>query len=363
MLLILSLCSYIFLGLLLRGNVREMPAGDESWEPSVSVIISARNEEASLPACLASLVSLDYPEDKLEIVVVNDASTDHTAQIIDSFQRAHPTLQRIDLAFDEKEKAGKAGALLKGIDKSSGEILFFTDADCLVSRDWIREMLKGFRPEIGVVGGFTLIGQAQSLFAQMQALDWHFLLTIASAASHLNKPISWVGNNLALRRSAYEQTGGYRRLSDSFVEDFALIHAIDRQTHWRCRFYASPKSIVRTLPAQTVARLYAQRKRWSTGIVDARPFCWWIMITVWALHVSLLVSLFCSAALAIVTLLIKCGVDIFLFRASGVLLGESRSASKVIIYEPYYILSSLLLPISMLFDRRVTWKGAKIKNA
>ncbi|MBN1558817.1 glycosyltransferase [candidate division KSB1 bacterium] len=362
-LLLLSVCCYTLLGLLLSRNIQAMPAACDAWAPTVSVIIAARNEEASLRSCLGSLAQLDYPEDKLEIIVVNDASTDKSAQIIDSFQNVCSNMQHIQLAPDEKEKAGKAGALLIGIEKSVGEIIFFTDADCQVSRDWIRDMLNGFGQDVGVVGGFTLLTRGDTVLARMQALDWHFLLSIASAASHLNKPISWVGNNLAVRRSAYVEMGGYRRLGDSFVEDFALINAIEKQTRWQCRFYASPKSIVRTFPARTIAELYAQRKRWSTGIAGARPFGWWVMTTAFVSHLSLVISLALSPTLAIIMLLVKSSVDILILRRSSKLLDESLRSSHVIAFEIYYILSSLLLPIAMIFDHRVAWKGAECKHA
>ena len=305
-LLFLSLCSYIFLGLLLRGNIASVPRTTSNWQPYVSVIIAARNEEKYLANCLASLQNLDYPLKKLEIVVVNDASTDQTADIIARFSNRLKHLKTVMLKQGEKEKPAKAGALLAGIDESQGEILIFTDADCRVPATWIRDLLAGFRDNVGIVGGYTLLfPSCKNLFERLQALDWHYLLSIAGAASQLNKPITWVGNNMAVRRSAYEQVGGYRAIRDSLVEDFALIDAIEKQTEWQCRFYASPYSIVRTHPATSWRRLYEQRKRWSLGIVGARPFGWWIMTSGFLLHFFILLSFVFCPACALVTLSIK----------------------------------------------------------
>ncbi|MBN1482974.1 glycosyltransferase [candidate division KSB1 bacterium] len=359
-LLLLALGSYIFLGLLLRGNIAPVPAFEQQWLPSVSVIVAAKNEEAYLRECLSALGQLDYPEEKLEIIIVNDASTDRSAEIIETFQQNISTLIHIRLAEGEKPKQGKAGALLIGIEKSHGEILFITDADCIVPPTWIREVLLGFREHIGVVGGFTLLIQPANLWQKIQAYDWRFLLSIAAAASQLNKPISWVGNNLAVRRSTYEQVGGYQNLDAGFVEDFVLIDVIERETAWQCRFFASPNSIVRTHAADTVSQLIAQRKRWGIAISAARPFGWWIMLTGFASHFLILISLFVAPLWGAIALLAKCSVDFLIFTQSKSALQEPFNTSGFLLYEIYAIFHSILLPLLLLVDRRILWKGEQL---
>lgn len=362
-LLLLTIASYTFLGLLLRGNVNPTPVAEKNWLPTVSVVVAAKNEEAHLGECLVSLANLDYPADRLEIIIVNDASTDKSAEIIEAFEHDISMLKHIHLAKGEKTKQGKAGALLAGIEKSRGEILFITDADCVVPHTWIRDLLGGFHERVGVVGGFTLVKQPTSLWQKVQAYDWRFLLSVAAAASQLNKPISWVGNNLAVRRSTYEQVGGYQNLEAGFVEDFMLINVIEKETAWQCRFYASAKSAVRTNAADSLHQLISQRKRWGMAISAARPFGWWIMLTGFAGHFMILFALLVAPLWSALAFIAKCGVDYLIFVQSRSVLREPFKTADFILYEIYALFHSLLLPLLMLFGGRISWKGEYFKSS
>ena len=112
--------------------------------PKVSIIVIAYNEEKMLPLCLDSLMELDYPEDKLETILVDNNSTDRTKDII----RKYP----VKYVFEHKRTRGAARN--KGIKASSGEFIAFTDADCIVDRNWIRRLVQGFDSDnIGGCGG------------------------------------------------------------------------------------------------------------------------------------------------------------------------------------------------------------------
>ena len=80
-LLFVVLFLYVFFGLLLLGNLITFPRSKKKYEPTVSVIVAVRNEEAHLKACMKSLIQLDYPQEKLDIVLVDDASTDETVAL------------------------------------------------------------------------------------------------------------------------------------------------------------------------------------------------------------------------------------------------------------------------------------------
>ncbi len=159
----------------------------ERYEPSVSVIVAARNEEEHIGDCVASLLQLDYPPAKLEIIIVNDNSTDQTANRISSFLGKSPSLKMLTVVPGTGTMRGKANALAQGIHQSSGEILLFTDADCIVPRQWVRTTVQYFTDDVGVVGGFTLL-TANRIFEGIQSLDWIFLFSLASSMAGLNRP-------------------------------------------------------------------------------------------------------------------------------------------------------------------------------
>ena len=122
--------------------------------PRVSVIVPARNEEENLEACIRSLVEVDYPAERLQIIVVDDRSEDGTAEILDQMAAEFPMLRALHRSDSEVDPnlRGKPGALQYGIEHSDGELLLMTDADCIVSPGWVRGMVNQFEdPEVGLV--------------------------------------------------------------------------------------------------------------------------------------------------------------------------------------------------------------------
>lgn len=331
-------------------------AGD--WQPSVSVIVAARNEERLLPACLQALADLDYLPPKLEIILVNDASTDATGRLMREVCAKDPRFKLVELAPGEKRKIGKAGALLAGIERSRGEVICITDADCRPSPSWVRGLTSMFTPQTAVAGGFTVLEPSRGAIQAVQALDWLFLQSAASTSASYNLPISWFGNNLAFRRQAYEQVGGYEGIRDSLVEDFALINAVRRQTAWRFAFYPSPASMVRSVPAATLADLYRQRRRWSTGVSQTPPFGSLLMIAAAAAHLTLLIGLL-TTPWAFAALAAKTALDGLMIGRAAKRLHVCAPMSYLLLFEVYFILYTLVMPLLMLVDRKIVWKDAQ----
>jgi len=173
----------------------------EDFEPPVSIIVAARNEECYIQSCIESLSKIDYPSAKLEIIIVNDGSTDRTAGIVESYTAANASIKLVTASKGVGNLRGKANALSQGIHVSTGEILMFTDADCTMPNTWVKETVKYFKDNVGIVGGFTLLN-ISNIFDGMQALDWVFLFELAAATAGLKRPLTVIGNNLSVRKSA-----------------------------------------------------------------------------------------------------------------------------------------------------------------
>ena len=117
-------------------------------KPAVSVIIPAYNEEDTIGECLTSLKNLDYPSEKLEIIIINDGSNDDTKNVFTAFN------QKLHFVLLETDGVGPSKARNMGLDYASGEYAAFIDADCAVDKDWLNELLKGFISEdVAGVGG------------------------------------------------------------------------------------------------------------------------------------------------------------------------------------------------------------------
>jgi len=333
----------------------------QRWEPTVSVIIAIRNEAPHLGACLDSIAALDYPAEKLEVILIDDDSNDGSARLLQDFCRAHPRMCTLRLGHGEKSLPGKAGAAYAGIQQSSGEILFVTDADCRVPPGWIRHLLAAFTDEVGLVGGFTFLEYTPggARFAALQALDWLYLLGIAAAAIRMNKPLSWMGNNMAFRRSAYLAVGGYPALGHSLIEDFALLDAISRTSRWRVRVTPAPEASVVSLPVATLPAFYRQRRRWALGVRQVRLFGKLLMGTSLVSRAGLLVALCCGHPApwaTVAALLVLLAGDFAICRKIARATGQGGLLRYFPAFELFYFTYGLCLPLLLPFDRRIRWK-------
>lgn len=129
--------------------------------PLVSIIIPARNSEKTIDKCLKSLSELNHKN--IEIIIINDGSTDKTEQIINDFIENNKDL-KIELI--KKESMGPSVARNVGIKNSRGEFVAFTDADCIVHKNWLDELLKVFKEDIVSVGGIQLSPEDESEFGK-----------------------------------------------------------------------------------------------------------------------------------------------------------------------------------------------------
>ena len=162
--------------------------------PFVSVVLPVRNGEATIGDCLASIIRADYPPDRREVVVVDNASTDRTAEII----------RRYPVRYVHEARIGRSAARNRGIAESRGEIVAFIDADCVASTRWLRELTSGFTEEdvFGVAGeivAFPPTTLAERYYAMTRALP---------QASSVNKSRPYaVTANVAFRKETFDQIG------------------------------------------------------------------------------------------------------------------------------------------------------------
>ena len=123
-----------------------------STPPKCTILICARNEEENIGACLNSLSNIQYPTELLEILVVDDSSTDTTPQILHSWKAKLPNLRTINTQNLAKHKfEGKVSALIHGMDVAQGEFVLITDADCTVGPNWVHEHIRWYKSDTGMV--------------------------------------------------------------------------------------------------------------------------------------------------------------------------------------------------------------------
>ncbi|MFN2481463.1 MAG: glycosyltransferase family 2 protein, partial [Pyrinomonadaceae bacterium] len=174
-------------------------ARDEKFLPSVSVVITAYNEERDLAAKLDNTLALDYPQDRLEIIVASDCSSDRTDEIARSFGERGVRLHR------QPQRLGKTAAQNAAVELARGEIVLFSDATTLYQPDVLRAMLPNFADAtVGCVAGrLVYVDPAASSVWQGARSYWGYETFIKRSESRASSLIGVSGCLYAVRRAAY----------------------------------------------------------------------------------------------------------------------------------------------------------------
>jgi cellulose synthase/poly-beta-1,6-N-acetylglucosamine synthase-like glycosyltransferase len=355
--LILAVCYTVLILLFTAATVASRYPASPGFRPNVSVLVAARNEEQNIVACLESLSRLTYPRDLLEIIVIDDRSSDGTGSIVEGYARNNPSIRLIRIE-EEGKLRGKTNAVARGIDVSSGEILLFTDADCRVPEGWVEETVQYYSSgQVGAVAGFTSLRGA-GWFSRMQALDWLVLSSAAAATTRLGFPTTAIGTNLTVRRKAYHEAGGYEKIPFSVTEDYALFHAVTGPGGYRARIPLGAATLVESGPCSSWQELYRQKKRWFTGgrgmdlkslLVFTIPYLFNLSLPIGAFIFPTPPVLWALAAKLAADLLF-CLPAVIRFRRADLL-------PVFPVYELYYYLYVLIFPPLVLLTSKVTWKG------
>jgi 1,2-diacylglycerol 3-beta-glucosyltransferase len=233
--------------------------------PRVSILVAARNEEATLPRCLASLRALDYPAHLLEILVGDDASTDRTRAVAETALAGFAgSYQVISITENLGLARGKANVLAHLARHATAEYFLITDADIAAPATWVPAMLRHAAPGVGTVTGLTVV-EGPGPLATLQRLDWLLSLALIQVGTEAGQPLTAMGNNMLLTRAAYAATGGYEALPFSVTEDFALFEAVNARGFGYRQLF-EPAVRATSLPAASWGALVQQRLRWLRGV-------------------------------------------------------------------------------------------------
>jgi glycosyltransferase involved in cell wall biosynthesis len=199
------------------------PAADADC-PRISVLFAARDEEEKLPGALATLVAVDYPN--LEIVAVDDRSSDATRRILDEFAASHSQLRVVHVRELPAGWLGKPHALQKGYEVSSGEWLVFTDADVKFRPDALRRVVTLVRgrglDHLTLVGNVERSGFWDTVVISFFVMGFQLAADLHAVSNPNSRAYVGVGAFQMLKRSAYEACGTHRRLAMEVIDDMKL---------------------------------------------------------------------------------------------------------------------------------------------
>ena len=232
----------------------------------VSVIICAKNEEENLQKFLPQIIQQDYV--KFEIVLVDDASSDKTLEIMQNFKTKliGKNLSIQIISISKKDTKGKKAALSLGIQSSNYEHLLLTDADCIpVSRNWISEMTSSFTKEITIVLGYGAYRKIKKSFLN-KIIRFETLLTAIQYFSYakIGKPYMGVGRNIAYKKTEFIKANGFTKHSHIISgDDDLFVNQI--ATSKNTNICASKNSFTISEPTMLFKNWVKQKRRHITS--------------------------------------------------------------------------------------------------
>lgn len=354
----IAACIY-FAGLLvyvpgvLRGLRRKKQTDTEPL-PTVTVLVCARNEEHHIDECLQSLAMIDYPRERLEILFLDDRSTDRTPQILQEWSARLPHL-RVIVSHDDGGARGKVNALIQGMDRATGEIIIMTDADCRVPPQWVREHVRLYDADTGMVSSMTSLF-TRSVFSGAHCLEMVQVLALSMAGINYNIPLSVIGNNLSVRKKAYDELGGYRNIDFSVTEDLALFQTVWHSGKWKVKFNANRDIAVLTYPPEDFKTWWRQKHRWVIGGKAIGLAGWIILLLGFLGSVSLaLIPFALEMRFALIALSIKFTADLAILIPTFLSIGRGGRLLYFPFYQVYLFFFLLCVPI-LYFQKNVRWK-------
>ena len=340
-----------------------------SFVTTVSVIIPVRNESLNILNLLQNLATQSYPQNLLEVLIVDDYSEDNTAALVKNFaNKAAFSLRYISLA--EAGGNGKKAAVAAGVKAATGELLVFTDGDCRVLPHWLRYLVFAYTSQQArFISGPVCFEAPQTLFQKMQLVEFASLIGAGGSSIALGKPNMCNGANLAYPKSVFAAVKGFS--GNEHIpsgDDEFLMHKVQALYPGRVFFLKAAEATVFTSAKSNTKDFFQQRVRWASKWPAYQS--WEIKllaILVFGLNLLLLLgaglAVFNLISLPSILLAISIKIIVDLLFMSPVLhfFQNSKYLGLMIplqfIYIPYVVITAL-----MGLRSSYQWKGRVIKK-
>lgn len=225
--------------------------------PKVTIVVPAKNEENTIEKTLKSILDLNYPKKLLQIIAVNDGSTDRTGEIIDSHKK-------FGIETIHKKNRGKASALNVGLKKATGEIFVCMDADSTVERNALMKTVGYFNdPEVGSVATSVKVSEPKNILQKVQFFEYIYNIFLRKVHSFMNAVFVVPGTFGLYKTSVLREIGGFDE--GNLTEDMEIIMRMQDHGY---RIETSSTTYSYTVSPDTWKKLFAQRTRWYQGFLS-----------------------------------------------------------------------------------------------
>lgn len=342
---------------------------DAVHSAKVTVIIPARNEEHAIGQCLQAIVNQHYPAELLQVIVIDDHSTDRTAEIVTGFKNDSIHLISLQDYVHDPINSYKKKAIEIGIEHAEGDWIVTTDADCIAGRDWIGTLMAYQQETDAVLIAAPVKLQARStIMGIFQSLDFLTLQGITAASISSNFHSMANGANLCYARKAFYEVNGFGGIDHiASGDDMLLMHKIAKQYPEKIGYCKSRQALVTAQAAATWNAFWHQRVRWASKADkydDKKVFR--VLMLVYALNFLMLalfvLSFFNTDLFLIVILLLfsKVLLEFPFVSAVATFFGEKRLMKFFPLLQPLHILYTVVAGWMGKFGR-YQWKGRTVQ--
>lgn len=360
LLIILGAALGIDLLVLLKGQIKEVhPSHILSDQPPVTLLIALRNEEKNLEDLVQNLLKLDYPGDKLQIIMGEDRSEDHTRELLNRLVEKDSRFTVIDIAGDIRPLKAKANVVAQLIPFANSEFLFIMDADVRVPPSWIHAMLQQVEPGVGVIGGYTLV-IGKDIWSQLQNMDWLLAQAQLQSAASIYGALAVSGTNMMITKTACQAIGGYQKIPYSLTEDIGFLLAVTAKG-FAAKHIFDRRALARVKPQSGWRPLFSQRRRWIYGATKMPG----VIVLLLGIRACFLVVLLLLAFLepwwALGMLVTRLLVQALVVNKISRRLGERLSPATLLIFEFYHSFLTIGSLVLYTLPFKFSWKGRTYK--
>jgi cellulose synthase/poly-beta-1,6-N-acetylglucosamine synthase-like glycosyltransferase len=267
-----------------------LPADSEQIE--VSIIVAARNEEENIAKTIQDLLAQDYKTSMMEIIVIDDHSTDATGSIITSFK--DPRIKLITLNEPLTINSYKKKAIQTAIATARGKLIITTDADCRMGKNWLKTIVGYYQKEgFKMISSPVVFTDEKSFFERAQSLEFLYLIGMGASTIGNKNASTCNGANLAYEREAFYEVGGFTGIDDlASGDDELLLHKIAARYKNKIGFLKNRDAIVYTQAKPTVNEFIQQRKRWASKSTRYKNKSIIVLgVLVWLFNLSIVLNL------------------------------------------------------------------------
>jgi cellulose synthase/poly-beta-1,6-N-acetylglucosamine synthase-like glycosyltransferase len=320
----------------------------------VVICVAARNEEINLATCLDSLLGLNYPKSAYVIYVADDGSTDNTAEILRDYAVRYSQIKILQVDRNDQRTKGKARALAQLTDSITSDFIAFTDADVMVTKDWLVNMVSAIGDK-GMISGTTFINGVTN-FGCLQSMDWFYgQLQVQLSSRFLKGSPTAMGNNMLVSTEAYQSIGGYGDMPFSVTEDTSLQQVFEKHGY-NTQMLLAREYLVFTQPEYSWADLLSQRQRWGNAIYSLPKILVFFLVIQQLFLPLVFFSVFFSWWLPLCLLLLKSLLNVAVLQMKNPM--ESNwSVGQMLLFEVYQLFLSVGLLAKILFSRKIKWKN------